>query len=448
MALDSLKDISDALDTFKVDDRVQLVGLVAKLELNGRVGRVLGFDEAAQRYMVELQRQSSWDEQSVQVKLKPANLARVEAAEDCAICMCEAVRPVKLTCDHVFCSSCISKLRSNALQGQGQDTCPLCRAAIADDAEKYFLLASFDMIRMEMPQDDPNGSVKKWAAHEHGKALPTLQSIMNNLEKSLAHNPDHVGSLQVYGELLVDTDPERAIATLRRAESLDPADPCIHIALGKALEATGDLADALKSDLQAAGSVGVRPNTKAGALMQAAIVYEQMGKQPDAIECYRQAEAATPDDYIVPFNLAVCLEETDVEGSIAALERCLKLEPTFYKAYYALAAGYQGGHYRRRIVANDQRAEGLTAQLWISSALAAARLAPRGPEGAEDRAEIKKALELASTAFRGEYQNVLERINGKVTPRQHPNTPFNDCNSFIKWVDAHQQMMASRRSTR
>ena len=55
MALDSLKDISDALDTFKVDDRVQLVGLVAKPELNGRVGRVLGFDEAAQRYMVELQ---------------------------------------------------------------------------------------------------------------------------------------------------------------------------------------------------------------------------------------------------------------------------------------------------------------------------------------------------------------------------------------------------------
>ena len=63
-------------------------------------------------------------------------------------------------------------------------------------------------------------------------------------------------------------------------------------------------------------------------------------------------------------------------------------------------------------------------------------LAPQGPQGAEDRADIKKALELASTAFRGEYQNAVERINGKVTPRQHPNAPFNDCNSFIKWLDA------------
>ena len=93
------------------------MGLTARPELNGKVGRVLSFDEAAQRYMVELQRQSSWDEQSVKVKLKPANLTQAEAAEDCAICMCEAVRPVKLTCDHIFCSSCITCPTGSAGRG-------------------------------------------------------------------------------------------------------------------------------------------------------------------------------------------------------------------------------------------------------------------------------------------------------------------------------------------
>ena len=209
---------------------------------------------------------------------------------------------------------------------------------------------------------------------------------------------------------------------------------------------TGDLEGALASSERVAGCIGVSKDTRAAALMLAAMVHEQADRQAEAIECYRQAEAATPDDHIVPFNLAVCLEENDVEGAITALERSLQLEPTFYKAYYSLAAGYHGGLYRRRIIANDQVSEGLTAQLWASSALAAfANWAPRGPEGAEELSNIKAALELAKTAYRINFQNVVERMNGTVTPH-HADQPYNDCNSFVKWSDAHRRMMAARRS--
>ena len=103
---------------------------------------MLGFDGAAQRYMIELERHSSWDQQAVQLKIKAVNLLlQAESAVDCAICLCEAVRPVRLAnCQHTFCSARISRLRSHALQDERmQDTCPLCRAAIGDDAQKHWL---------------------------------------------------------------------------------------------------------------------------------------------------------------------------------------------------------------------------------------------------------------------------------------------------------------------
>ena len=430
----------------EVGDRVQLSGLVARAELNGKDGLVLGFDEASQRYMVELERHSSWDEQPVKIKLKLANLIRSERSSpgDCAICMCEAVRPVRLQCEHVFCSACISRLRSQALQDSSiQDTCPLCRAAIGDDAGKHFLAGAIELIRLEMPHEGA-----KWAVHEKGCGRPTSTSAIAHLERALTHDPDHLGSLITLGELLLDkepAEPERALVLLRRAVSLDPSESHTHLALGKALERTGDLEGALASNERAAGCIGGSKDARAAALMQAAQVHEQKGHIADAVECLRQAAAATPDDHIVPFNLGVCLEESDVDGAIAAMERCLKLDPTFYKAYYSLAAGYRGGLYRRKIVDANQRSEGLTAQKWASAALTASKMVPRsGPESKQEMENIEEALQLVSTAFRSNYMNVVERMDGTVTPR-HANQPFNDCDSFGKWVDEHDRMMAQRR---
>ena len=173
-----------------------------------------------------------------------------------------------------------------------------------------------------------------------------------------------------------------------------------------------------------------------------AIIYEDRDQLPEAIACYEKAEAKAPDDHLVPFNLSVCLERSDVESAIAACERCLKLEPTFFNAYYSLAAGYHGGLYRRKIVDDDQTSEGLTSQKWASAALAAVKMAPRGSDEAR---QCHEALELVKTAFRPNYMNVVERMNGTVTA-QMPSHPHNDCNTFVKWVDAHAKMMAERRA--
>ena len=52
---------------------------------------------------------------------------------------------------------------------------------------------------------------------------------------------------------------------------------------------------------------------------------------------------------------------------------------------------------------------------------------------------------MVKSAFRGNYMNVVERMNGTITPRS-ASQPFNDCNTLAKWVDAHAKMMAERRA--
>ena len=56
-----------------VGTSVEFRGLAARPELNGKAARVLGFDAATQRYMVELT-STNWDEQAAQLKIKAANL--------------------------------------------------------------------------------------------------------------------------------------------------------------------------------------------------------------------------------------------------------------------------------------------------------------------------------------------------------------------------------------
>ena len=84
---------------------------------------------------------------------------------------------------------------------------------------------------------------------------------------------------------------------------------------------------------------------------------------------------------------------------------------------------------------------GLTAQLWASAAITAIQMAR---PGSYEFRKCKEALEFLKEAFYTEYSNVVERINGTVTSRD-ASQPHNDCDTFVKWVDAHNKMMAARR---
>jgi hypothetical protein len=46
----------------------------------------------------------------------------------CCICLSEALLPIKLVCNHIFCYLCIKSVKLSAC-----DNCPLCRHPISDD---------------------------------------------------------------------------------------------------------------------------------------------------------------------------------------------------------------------------------------------------------------------------------------------------------------------------
>eukprot|EP00658_Telonema_sp_P-2_P077750 TRINITY_DN710_c0_g1_i1.p1 TRINITY_DN710_c0_g1~~TRINITY_DN710_c0_g1_i1.p1 ORF type:complete len:369 (-),score=78.11 TRINITY_DN710_c0_g1_i1:209-1315(-) len=56
---------------------------------------------------------------------EPADVERLQE-DNCAICLCEFEKPVKLPCAHVFCCGCLNKSR----EANRAAACPLCRARL------------------------------------------------------------------------------------------------------------------------------------------------------------------------------------------------------------------------------------------------------------------------------------------------------------------------------
>jgi len=188
-----LAEVAEA-GAFPDSTRVVLAGLT-RPGLNGKAGRVVGFDPKTERYLVELAGRASWSKKTT-IKVRPKNMQRRDAKEECAICLSEAVEPVKLPCGHIFCGACISRMRSQALQDPATaDACPLCRAACGDDAQKAFLQAALELIRAEQkngaPRHDP-AAASSWHEHERGAAHALPSSAIQALEKALEKDPEHV----------------------------------------------------------------------------------------------------------------------------------------------------------------------------------------------------------------------------------------------------------------
>ncbi|TMS37009.1 hypothetical protein L596_004040 [Steinernema carpocapsae] len=51
--------------------------------------------------------------------------------DNCSICCCQFVQPIKLSCNHIFCEECVSTWLDK------QDTCPICRQKMTTEDNKY-----------------------------------------------------------------------------------------------------------------------------------------------------------------------------------------------------------------------------------------------------------------------------------------------------------------------
>lgn len=89
---------------------------------------------------------------------------------------------------------------------------------------------------------------------------------------------------------------------------------------------------------RAADTAAVRPGKDAATLEILGVVYSRVNAHDKAAVAFEQAAELRPDSAIAHFNLATALTTLgDIDGANTAHERCLALEPRYWKAHLALA---------------------------------------------------------------------------------------------------------------
>lgn len=270
------------------------------------------------------------------------------------------------------------KLREQAFRGRLNDSCPICRAPLEDAAEKAFHEATVLMICSGRLHDAFERGEPTPLAGASQSARRDMQAIRTALERALKLDENHFGANITLGEILAE-DPDRAEKLLRKAIAIDDSEPSAYLALGGILEARGNRSGAMKEYKHAitwATCKGGGSSLAAGH-MKLAILHEEDGNLPAAVQAYEAAAVANPLDYLVPFNLGVALEETDTEGTIVAFKKALALKPGFYTTNYALANAYkrrliEGAHDNSSI---GQQKRAYDGQLWLGATLRAKALA-------------------------------------------------------------------------
>jgi len=159
-------------------------------------------------------------------------------------------------------------------------------------------------------------------------------------------------------------DDTRALEAARSAVDLAPDSFDAQFALGRALFATGDLADATRAFQSA---VSLRPaDLKARFFL--ATTLERSGDDPAALTAYRELIAKEPRSAEGHLGLGVLLVkrggDNQVEG-ITELERCIALDPNNYEARITLG----------RVLVSKGRAADAIGHLRV-----AANIAPSNPE--------------------------------------------------------------------
>ena len=200
---------------------------------------------------------------------------------------------------------------------------------------------------------------------------------------------------------------DAAVATLREAVRLGPADAIAHYNLGHALAAQKQTSEAASQFREAARLQPsfAEAHNNLGALLR------ESGDFAGAERAFRAAVAAVPGYAPAHNNLgSVRRVRGDVRGAIRALEEAVRLDPAYVEAHLNLGVAYQETgdlpaatrHLRRAIELQPGNAEGYNALAWL---LATGRDAT--PASA---AEAVSLAQRAATLTQGKDASALDTL--------------------------------------
>jgi tetratricopeptide (TPR) repeat protein len=196
-----------------------------------------------------------------------------------------------------------------------------------------------------------------------------LGGARREAERAVGANPDNASLLQLLGIICCRAgDPREGADHLRRALTLDPADPATRLNLANVLVALGRLDEA-----EAISREGGQP----ALLRLRGYVLQGLGRNAEAAACYEKVVAADPRDFEIWNNLGNARRENgDLDGAAAALERARALRPDLPAVHFNLGLGLsQAGRLEEGVAA-------------FAEALR------RGPQTPEALFEMGKALRL------------------------------------------------------
>ncbi len=206
------------------------------------------------------------------------------------------------------------ELRILVLMGNDAEATPIAQRLLARSPH------DFDLLYLNGLLERQNGDYAAAKAH---------------LESAVALAPDHYDSRYNLGATLAKLQDDQAAARqLERAIALDPKAPEAHFQLSTVYKRLGQM-DLYQQQLTEYQATLDRRNARdqaANLAMQAAETLAK-GDAVTAATLYRQAAAATPEDAIVSYNLALALDRSgDPGGEKVALEHAVASRAHFAQA--------------------------------------------------------------------------------------------------------------------
>ncbi len=215
------------------------------------------------------------------------------------------------------------------------------------------------------------------------KLKPADYSAHYNLGASLAQLDDAAGAKQ----------------QLEKAVALDASQSEAHFQLAGVLRTLGETA-AAQEQLRTYQQLSKAAVARSEADTKAELAAQRLaaGDAPQAVSLYREAVAATPENSLLNYRLAMALRQAgDAAGERAALEQAVKIDPTFalaqnelgYLVFHGGSAAAAEGHFRLAV-----KSAPAFADAWINLAATLA-----------SQAHLAEAQEAVGTALKLEPEN-------------------------------------------
>jgi Flp pilus assembly protein TadD len=187
---------------------------------------------------------------------------------------------------------------------------PLGKKAVAEHPH------SFDALYLEGVLERQSGDYT--AAREHLMAAVALNPTVPNLHTNLGITLSHLH------------ETAAAKSQLEQAITMGDKDPEVHFELANVLRALGD-ADGARAEMVRYQTAVKEKDADALAVSKAseASLALDKGDTQRAVQLYRDAFAATPNDALLGYKLSVALDKAgDTDGERSVLDQVIAIDPT------------------------------------------------------------------------------------------------------------------------